>query len=322
MLSFNPPRVTVGTREISLDHAGALAFISHAHSDHALSKAVPALLASRETADLLEARGYPLSREVLDAHYGVKMLDAGHVLGAKQLVAECDGGIFAYTGDFKVSGTPCVKGADVPECDVLLTEATFGSPEFVFPDEGDVAREIAGWVAEEQKKGIVVLGGYALGKAQYLVNILNEHAGIAPLVEDGIARVNKVYGKHGVALDYLETTTPEGLAELDRNFVAVVPMNRVNRDFASQLGRVYGKRVSAAVATGWALTRRFGSVKAFCLSDHSDFAELMSFVERTGAKKVFTHCGSARKLAAELRSKGVNAQALEENQKLLLAWES
>lgn len=321
MLSFNPPRVTVGTKEITLDHSGELSFISHAHSDHALSSATPSMLASVETIDLLGARGYPASKQVYHDHYRVKLLGAGHVLGARQLVAECDGGTFAYTGDFKLSGTPCVKGAEIPECDVLLTEATFGSPEFVFPAYEQVARELADWVLGEQKKGIVVLGGYALGKAQDLVKILNDYAGITPLVEDNIARVNKVYEKHGVGLEYLETASPEGLKELEGNFVAVVPMNRVNRDFGSQLGRVYGKRVSAAVATGWALTQRYGSMKTFCLSDHSDYPELISFVEQTGAKKVFTEYGSAKRLARDLRAKGINAQALEESQKLLLAWE-
>ncbi|MFH1056857.1 MAG: hypothetical protein V1717_03625 [Candidatus Micrarchaeota archaeon] len=321
MFSTNPPRVQVGLKEVFLDHSGTFSFISHAHSDHALSSRVPTVLASRETIDLLEARGYPAGNDVVHEHYGIKLLNAGHVLGARQLAAETDGGAFCYTGDFKLSSSPCVSGAEVPECDVLFTEATFGSPEFSFPPWEEVASEIAEWVSQEQKNGVVVLGGYALGKAQDLVKILNDYAGVTPLVEDNIAAVNDVYVKHGVKLDFIRASSEEGLKELEKNFVAVVPMNRVNNNFAFHLSRAYSKKVATAVATGWAHSRNFSADKAFCLSDHSDFNELLEFVERTGAKKVFTHCGNAVRFARELRRKDVNAQALEEQQKMLVAWE-
>ncbi|HLD62638.1 MAG TPA: hypothetical protein VI875_02105 [Candidatus Norongarragalinales archaeon] len=320
MLSFNPPKVRIGVKEITLDHAGDFSFISHAHSDHALKTRVPSILASEATVDLLKARGYASGESVVHEHYGTKLLGAGHVLGARQLVAAGDEGVVAYTGDFRLSDSLCVKGAEIPQCDTLLMEATFGSPEFVFPDRESVAKEIASWVTEKQKEGMVVLGGYALGKAQELTKILNDYAGIAPVVDESIAKINDVYVKHGVALDYVRSSSDEGLKELEKNFVAIVPMNRVNNNFAFQLSRAYSKKVSAAVATGWALTERFGSMQKFCLSDHSDFPELVEFAEQTGAKKIYTEYGSAKRLARELRKKGLNAHALEEQQKLLMAW--
>ena len=322
MFSFNPPSVSVGVRQITLDCASDFAFVSHAHSDHAFNSRRGFLLASPETADLLKARGYTVTSRVQHDHYGVKLLNAGHVLGARQLVAETDEGNFAYTGDFRSSDSFCVKGAEIPTgCDSLFMEATFGSPEFVFPSRAEVAEEITKWVSAESEKGIVVLGGYSLGKAQELIKILNDFAGVAPVVEETIARVNEVYVKHGVKLDFIRAESDEGLKALEKNFVAVVPMNKVNNNFAFQLSRAYSRRVATAVATGWALTERFARAKAFCLSDHSDFPELMEFVERSGAKKVFTAEGSARRLAKELRKKGVNAHAVEEQQKLLIAWD-
>lgn len=321
MLSFNPPRVQVGLKEISLDHAGEFAFISHAHSDHALKTRVPQLLASRETVDLMQARGYAVGEKTVFEHYGTKLLNAGHVLGARQLVAEGDGGAFAYTGDFRLSSSFCVKGAEIPECDTILMEATFGSPEFVFPDRETVAQEIARWVSEKQKEGIVVLGGYSLGKAQELTKVLNDYAGVTPVVEETVAKINAIYAEHGVKLDFILSSSDEGLKELEKNFVAIVPMNRVNNNFAFQLSKAYGRKVATAVATGWALTERFANAKAFCLSDHSDYPELLEFVERSGAKKVFTEYGNAKRFARELRKQGINASALEEQQKLLMAWE-
>lgn len=321
MFSFNPPSVSIGVKQITLDHAGDCAFVSHAHSDHALVARAPSIIASRETVDLMHARGYKVASDVQHGHYNAKLLNAGHVLGARQFYAETDEGTFAYTGDFRMSDSFCVKGADVPQCDTLFMEATFGSPEFVFPSRAETAEEISKWVLAEREKGIVVLGGYSLGKAQELIKILNDYTGITPVVEDTIARVNEVYRKYGVNLDYLLASSDEGLRELDKNFVAVVPMNKVNNNFAFQLSRAYSRRVASAVATGWAATERFANAKAFCLSDHSDYPELLQFVERSGAKKIVTHYGHAKRLARDLRAKGLNARALEDRQKLLIAWE-
>src|SRR3989344_4030315 len=320
MFSLNPPRVRIGLRELSLDHPGDYAFVSHAHSDNAVGLKAKKLVASEATLDLMRARNYAVHGTLEKEPYGVKWLSAGHVLGAKQLVAETEEGVFAYTGDFNTRDSVCVSKAEIPSCDVLYMEATFGSPEFVFPDPEVVAQEIASWAKEEQKKGIVVLGGYALGKAQELVKILNDYAGITPLVEDQIGRVNDVYVNHGVKLDFIRASSEEGLKELEKNFVAVVPMNKVNNNFAFHLSRAYSKRVSTAIATGWALTERFSS-KSFCLSDHADFPGLIDFVEQTGAKKIFVNYGNAKRFARELRAKGLNAQALEEQQKMLVAWD-
>ena len=277
------------------------------------------LLASRETVDLMRARKYSIKGEAIDSHYGVKLISAGHVLGARQLVAETDGGVFAYTGDFNSANSACVPGAEVPQCDVLYTEATFGSPEFAFPERSEVENDIGKWALQSQKSGITVLGGYALGKAQELVKILNNH-GITPVVDESISRINEVYSKHGVKLDWLDSSSEEGLKELDGNFIAVVPMHKIRSNFAFQMSQAHSKKVFTAVATGWALTERYNSTKAFCLSDHCDFNSLMEFVEATGAKKVFTNYGEAIRFARELRKRGIDAHALEEQQKSLAVW--
>ena len=322
MFSLSPPRVKVGEKSISLDSSGVCSFISHAHSDHALvtKNSTSSIIASVETIELMKARKYPVKGK-LEIPEKVTLANAGHILGARQLVAETSGGIFAYTGDFRLSDSFCVKGAEVPQCDVLLMEATFGSPEYVFPPREQVAQEISKWVLKEREKGIVLLGGYSLGKAQELVKILNDYAGITPLAEESVCKINEVYMKHGVNLDFIKTNSPEGEEELKKNFVAVVPMHKVSAGLGFQLGKAHSKRVSSAVATGWASTEKFGLTRAFCLSDHSDFPELLDFVERTGAKKVFTHYGHSKKLARELRSRGVNARGLDEQQTLLVSWE-
>src|SRR3989338_3438007 len=110
MFSFNPPSIQIGLKKISLDCGGGdCAFVSHAHSDHALTAKASELIASPATVDLMRARGYPVSKKISHDHYGIKLISAGHVLGARQLVAETEGeGSFAYTGDFRLSDSFCV----------------------------------------------------------------------------------------------------------------------------------------------------------------------------------------------------------------------
>ncbi len=280
-------RLDLGERSISLDHRGEEAFVSHAHLDHAFSfKNVKKVIASDATLDLLAVRGRPCNAERSNS---VELLRAGHVLGAKQLRAEKDGFVSAYAPDFKLSDSLTVRGAEVKECDELVVDATFADRDF--PDRHETFQEISDWAVREQEKGrIVVLGGYAVGKAQELVACLNEYAGNAPLVSGLVADACKVYEDHGVHLGFIPVDSEEGGEALKQTFCAVVPMNQVNAGLVWRLQELYHKPVSLAVATGWALSRRY-SVKAFALSDHAGKTELREFVERTGAKKVFTEKG-------------------------------
>ena len=53
----------------------------------------------------------------------ITLIKADHILGACQVLVEDAGGIrIVWTGDFKLDGTPVVN------CDVLVVEATYGSP--------------------------------------------------------------------------------------------------------------------------------------------------------------------------------------------------
>lgn len=300
MFSFSPPRAYL--EGVALDCSGEIAFVSHAHADHAAR--AKKTIASDETIELLKARGYPVGER---HHNGFSLLEAGHVLGSRMLLAEKNGMRALYAPDFRTDDGFTTKAAHPVECDELLVGTTFGSPEYVFPERREVYAEIQRWVAAEQEKGIVVLGGYALGKAQELIACLNE-GGVAPLVNDDVARVSEVYRRHGVPLDYITPDSAEGESELGRNFVAVLPFNKVNSVLAGNLWRLYGKMVHIALATGWAGRRPLDADRVFCLSDHCDYPHLLEFVEATGAKKVYTTHGFDVAFARELQERGIGAQ--------------
>lgn len=315
---------------IGLDCAGDVNFVSHAHLDHAPSSRKGSLLCSDATAELLATRcrvrhdGH--SQHMALGDLELSLADSGHVLGSRQIVVNGSADKFVYTGDLRTEDSILFSGAKPVECDTLLIESTYGLPRFAFPKREQVYSDVVSWVKQEVAGGnCVVLGGYALGKAQELVKILNERVGITPIVSDEIGDVCAVYKKHGIGLDYVTSSSEEGTNALTRNFVAVLSQNKVNSKMASALEREYGKRISTAVATGWAQSPSWGFDvdRAFCLSDHCDFEGLVDYVAATGARKVYVNHGYSREFAKELKKKGINALAIddmrpEKGQKTLL----
>jgi putative mRNA 3-end processing factor len=255
------------------------------------------MIASPETLDLAGIDAEPKTLQ------NTKLLDAGHILGARQLAADNDGERIVYTGDFCVKPNIFGFKADIPQCDRLIMEATYGDPNYVFPPYEDVHRMISGWVQKNDKSNLII-GCYELGKAQEIIRILNE-CGIAPVVPKKTEEFCRVYDKYGYQLDRVAVGTDEAEEAMSRRFVATVPMGKAKRYFAKCLADAFERPTLCAVATGWALHYRFNTDTAFPLSDHADFEDLVQFVEQTGAKKVEFFCGDGSAVLKRLRSEAV-----------------
>ncbi|MEM3555161.1 MAG: MBL fold metallo-hydrolase [Candidatus Micrarchaeia archaeon] len=309
----------VGETAISLDGCGREnCFVSHAHSDHitALTKRRKRILASEETFALA---GY--STDVTPPKSdGVKfeLLNSGHILGSRQLKAECDGTTLIYTGDFKLQDGLTTKGAEVQRCDVLVIESTYGSPQMVFPEREFVFSSMAKWVESNLSRGaIVLLGGYPIGKAQELIKFSNEYLGVAPVVESAVEKACCVYERFGVKLDRIPVRSEEAEGIMKGSFIAVTIPQLANRSFCRKLESLYGRKVVCAVASGWALKYGYLADRAFPLSDHADFNQLIEYVERASPKKVYCAHGETVRFASELRRRGYNAKAIEASQMTL-----
>jgi DNA ligase-1 len=247
------------------------------------------------------------------------MINAGHMLGAKQLVVEAAEGKFVYTGDFKFEDGFTTKRAEAEQCDYLLMESTYGSPTTVFPRREEVAESIAKWVHKESKLNTVLIGGYSMGKAQELVALLNEH-GITPLVHPRIEKVCKVYERFGVKMQRIAMDSAEGEEMKKRDFVGVMPFHMVNRELAYEVSRLCNRGVATALATGWANTFYYPVDRVFPLSDHADFGEMLDYLEIAKPKQVWCCYGDAEYLAKGLRAKGYSAAPLAEaGQQMLIA---
>ncbi|MFH1750666.1 MAG: MBL fold metallo-hydrolase RNA specificity domain-containing protein, partial [Candidatus Micrarchaeota archaeon] len=318
MLLPTPSGVALQLEEekLILDGRGDLVFISHAHSDHASGvKTSRRIIASEETIDLLHSRNYSdavatRSKLVRSPPFKYDLLDAGHVLGSRQL--HISGNFsFTYTGDFKTRESLTNKGAEIRSADVLMMETTYGLPFYKFPPLEQVYTEMAHWVNQQLLAGSsVIIGGYSLGKAQEIIKMLNEYCQVSPVVSSEIYRISNVYRNYGASLQMINETSEDAKEVLRTQFVAVVPHHFSNFNYARRLSEFYSTDVRCAACTGWALDGNYSADKTFCLSDHCDFQELVEYVEGVSPRRVITNHGFEKEFARELKKRGWNAEPL------------
>ena len=88
---------------------------------------------------------------------GFSLIDSGHVLGSKGLLFD---DIF-YTGDICTRDRGFLKAAEIPSCKTLITECTFGLPEFKFPKMNEIQNYVNRLISDLYSKGVpVILMGY------------------------------------------------------------------------------------------------------------------------------------------------------------------
>ena len=301
-----------GTRVVcDADHPdGDVNVVSHAHGDHWPEGAVTAVCSPLTAALVRARRDVPFRRATDDR---IDLRPAGHVAGSRAaLVADPDGTRYLYTGDVCTRSRFYLDGFDPPSADVLIVEATYGEPSYVFPDHASVARDIRTWLAETPEP--VILFGYALGRAQKLQLLARAADRDRVLTTDAVRRVNEAIEAH---LDVRFDAEPyDAETELRAGDALVLPMTSGRIDWVDRLADEAG--AIKAGFSGWAVDDSFrfrGDYDVvFPLSDHCDFDELRSLVDAVDPSRVYTHHGSVASLATQLTDAGHDATALRQNQ--------
>ncbi len=295
---------------------GCPAVVSHAHSDHAgFSMKEAELLLSRQTLGLLseklskgnaKAKGLEFGKKTSFGGFEVSLHSSCHILGSSQVLVEGSKTV-GITTDFQLQESLFLPRAEPMKCDVLVIESTFGLPTFDFPRREQVYSQIGEWVEGNSKRGVLsVLCGYALGKAQELTKIVNEYSNQVPVVHEKIFEFNEKHRVMGAKLG--EYKKPGSLKE---ETVLILPPSLVEKNLLNALSLSSGKKVESAMATGWGHSGRFD--RAFPLSDHADYKQLMRYVSEAEPKMVFTEHGYARELARRItRKTGIPARPLSE----------
>jgi putative mRNA 3-end processing factor len=291
----------------------ARVLVSHAHGDHTGGFRYKGLKQSTpQTRDIHRAlhdqrigsfRSLEINGQLVVDDIRVKALDAGHMLGSAQFLIQTPNTSILYTGDINCIDTLTTKAAEPQQCDVLVIEATYGSPHYRFPTRETVYAEIVEWALETVKQGrIPCLHVYAAGKAQEVVRLFNVYTHLPVIVNPRLDGVNETYHRSGVHLDWFSSDSRDGKTILDKDpcVYLTTPSDRNH----------IGQRFSRGYATGWALSLN-SRVTAFPLSSHADFGQLISFVKACDPKQVYIFTGFAEDLRRALGSKlGLDARAV------------
>jgi len=291
--------------------ATGINFVSHAHSDHLPSKNGGTILSSLETHEIANLRGFKMENHV-DSLDGFSLIDSGHILGAKGLLFD---DIF-YTGDICTRKRGFLQGAKIPKCKTLITECTFGLPEFVFPTIDEIQKQVNELISELYGKGIpVILMGYKLGKAQTITRLFGHWE---PLYfHDSVKEMNSLHQKLGISLkDGIGHSEAEKNGLLEKKpWVMVAPLLSSKNKFIQDMKSKYGAVTIGF--SGWAQSSRFSFGRrtdySYPMSDHCDFNELVDVVVQSGAEQVYTIHGFVDEFAEHLQKIGISAQPLLEH---------
>jgi len=297
-------------------------FISHAHADHtqSLSSRGPKY-ATLSTKRIYEGiRGKPIMDfKEIKVNHPVKLddvevtpINAGHMLGSIQFKIVTANTTLLYTGDLNCVDTLTTERADAVKCDVLLIEATFGNPSYIFPDREDTYARIVDWATKQAIEGHVpTFHVYAAGKAQEIVRLFNIYTRLPVMVSPPVSASNEAYECEGVKLVY-ETVDAEAAHRLSRRLPYLYVTTPSDHFVPDNCVR--------ATATGWALRGVWNRFPSFPLSSHADFRQLVRFVEATGARTVYIFTGYGDIFAAYLKKRfGIDARPIPSStQKRLL----
>jgi len=279
--------------------------ITHAHTDHVCN--TPQITyTTEENIDLLNVK---LPRNKFDFrklkynkpimitdNISLTPLNAGHILGSTMFYLENKNKSVLYTGDFNYSSSLLLKSAKAVNADILITETTFGRPEFKFKQRSVIYTELANQIEKDIKENkFVIIGGYSLGKNQELISFVNNYLNIVPLVDHETFKFSEIYNKynHNLKFELLDHN-------IYKSNILIMPISLVNRNFLNSLRLQLGKTVSSYVMSGWNFSRGSNLVH---ISDHSDFESLLDFVNDVNPKKVFTMHGFSKEFAKHIENK-------------------
>ncbi|MCW5722521.1 MAG: ligase-associated DNA damage response exonuclease [Devosia sp.] len=295
----------------------ARAIITHGHADHA-RPGHGAVLATPDTVAIMKVRyGEDCAGRFEDLAFRVPLVmegatvtffPAGHILGSAQVLIEARGERVVVTGDYKRLPDRTAQAYEAVECDLMITEATFGLPVFQHPDPQDeIARLLKSVAAQPERSHLV--GCYALGKAQRVIALLREAGWEQPIYLHGaMIRLCELYEQLGVSLGDLRPATGMEKAAMAGQIVIAPPSairDRWSRRFPDPV---------VCQASGWMSVKqraRQALVELpLVISDHCDWGELNRSILDSGAGTIWVTHGREDALVYWCRQQRLEAEPL------------
>ncbi len=296
MFDYDNKGIKIKGAELWLDALRKVnySFVSHGHSDHI--KNHQKILATPATICFHALRSRQAGVHALEFGEAfemdgmrVQLFPAGHILGSAMIRVERDGISLLYSGDFKLRPSATCEPINIPQADILITESTYGHPQYVVQQSREMLiEELIGFIEScFASSNTPVVMAYALGKSQEAMKILGDR-GYEVVVHPSIWQMAQVYEKFGIS--FLNCSLWAGAQVRPRQVLVVPPHVTFTRalQFVGRRRTVFlSGWTNGGHGPGWRTDHRIA------LSDHADFYELIEFVRRVGPKKIYTTHGFA-----------------------------
>jgi len=361
------------------------AFVSHAHLDHSGAipmlnkkngcKKIYSTVVTKELSELLLMDSIKVNREEgvqlpfieqdvkiclnsfetvdyrkpINLKNGVKatLYDAGHIPGSSMIKINTDGKNIVYTGDFNTADTRLIKGCDwdLGDVDVLITESTYSDRNH--PTRESQEEELVNIIKHTiANGGNVIVSGFAVGRIDEMLLILDKHGINYPLYVDGMAKkAITIINRHNRILK-----DPKSMDKVLKN-VHYVNDNKIREKVTKKpsvvlttsgmlkggpvlwyLKKLHDKSNSSLVLSGFQVEGTPGnvllktgqyvnekyelnldmkmSVRRLDFSSHVGRDDLLKFIEKMNPQKIFCmHGEKTAEFARELNDKGFEAFA-------------
>lgn len=291
------------------------AIITHAHSDHARwgSKSY---LAHHDSRGILNYRlGQDIQLETVGYNEAVTMNGvrislhpAGHIIGSAQVRLEYKGEVWVVSGDYKVMPDGITTPFESVPCHHFVTESTFGLPIYNFPEAVALDADLKNWCLKNLNAGkSCVLIGYSLGKAQRILNGINNLD--APVILHGaIYNTNAALGLSNERYSRYVAGIKKTINE---PVIVVAPPSVIGSSWLRQF-----EPYELGVCSGWmqlrGARRRRNADMGFVMSDHADWKGLNEAVLATSAENIYVTHGYKSIYAKWLSEQfGLNAMTVD-----------
>ncbi len=322
-LKISKPGLYVLPAKAHIDPIRAVdtAIITHGHSDHA-RPGHKHVIATKQTLAIMSVRyGENFANQKTALTYNdkfslgeveVKLIPAGHVLGSAQIVLKYGNTKIIAAGDYKRRLDPTCVPFQVEQCDVFITEATFGLPVFSHPKPEDEIKKLIQVRHLFPERSIAVLA-YSLGKAQRLIALLRA-AGYNEtiFIHGAVKKLCELYQSFGIQLGSLKTIPLDKIENHNRslaNKFIIAPPSAIGTKWAQRLPDPL-----VVSASGWMQVRqraKQGGVELpLIISDHADWNDILRTIQEVKATQVWITHGREDALIHACSKMGLDAKAL------------
>jgi putative mRNA 3-end processing factor len=181
-------------------------------------------------------------------------------------------------------------------------------PVFRHPPDSEEIAKLLTAQAQFPERAILV-GAYALGKAQRIIALLRQAGYVRPIwIHGALQGLCDLYRDFGVELGELRPATGAAKKDLAGEIVLAPPGSLTDR---------WSRRLPdpiTAMASGWmrvrARARQRGAELPLIISDHADWDELTQTVREVAAPEVWVTHGNEEALVHYAKSLGLRGRAL------------